>query len=85
MFMVTKTITVTEEAYKKLASNKMNGESFSELINRSFSKKGDISGFIGAWNDIGEKEASNLHKHIEETRKRAGKQRRKEIMKHLLS
>ena len=83
MFMVVKTITVTKDAYEKLASNKKEGESFSELINRNFTKKVDISKFIGAWNFLSEEEANNLHKHIEIVRKRAGKQRRKELMKHL--
>jgi len=86
--MVVKTITITKDAYEKLASSKKEGESFSEFINRSFTKKGnveDIMKFAGAWSDMSEEEANRLHKHIEDVRKRAGKQRRKELMKHLLS
>ena len=83
MFMAVKTITVTEEAYKKLASNKMPGESFSELINRSFTKKGDISRFIGAWSDIPDEVIENMKKDIEKRRRTTGKSRMREVLKHL--
>ena len=83
--MATKTITVTEEAYISLANEKKKDESFSELINRKFTKKRSIMEFAGTWSDMGEEEANRLHKHIEDIRKRAGKLRRKELMKHLLS
>ncbi len=84
MFMV-KTITITEEAYLALASNKHIGESFSALIKRSFVKKGDISKFIGGWSDMGESDANKLHDFIEKRRKYSGKQRMKEIRRGLLS
>ena len=83
MFMVTKTITVTEEAYRKLASNKKPGESFSQLISRSFTKKGDISRFIGAWSDVPDKVIENMKNDIEKRRKIAGKSRMGEVLKHL--
>ena len=86
--MVTKTITVTKEAYEKLASNKKEGESFSELINRNFAKKGNVKElmkFAGAWSDMSDEEVDGIKKHIKDMRKRAGKQRRKELMGHLLS
>ncbi len=76
MFMVTKTITVTEDAYKKLASNKKQGESFSELINRSFVKKGnaeELMKFAGAWKHIPDKEIEDMKKSIEGLRKRSSK------------
>lgn len=38
MFMVTKTITITEDAYGLLARSKLDDESFSEEIRRIFSK-----------------------------------------------
>ena len=41
--------------------------------------------FAGAWSDMSEEEANKLHKHIQDMRKRAGKQRRKELMGHLSS
>ena len=68
MFMAVKTITVTKEAYEKLASNKKEGESFSELINRSFTKKGNIENirkFIGAWSHIPDKVIEDMKKDIE--------------------
>lgn len=86
--MVVKTITVTEEAYKALAGDKNANESFSEVILRTHKKKGnveDIMKFAGAWSDMSDEEANKLKKHIEDMRKRAGKQRRKELMKHFLS
>ncbi|MFQ6128061.1 MAG: antitoxin VapB family protein [Thermoplasmata archaeon] len=46
--MVTKTITVTEEAYKALAKEKKEGESFSELALR-LTKKGKIKDCFGTW------------------------------------
>ena len=83
MFMAVKTITITEKAYEKLASNKEGGESFSELIDRRFTKKGDLSQFIGAWSDMSEETAEKIKRHIETMRNRAGKRRRKELLKHL--
>ena len=83
MFMTTKTITVTKEAYEALASDKNPEESFSQVLLRTHKKKGDISKFIGAWSDMSDETANKLHKHIKEVRGRAGKQRRNELMKHL--
>ncbi len=81
--MVTKTITITNDAYDALAREKKKGESFSQLIIRTHKKKGDISRFIGAWSDMSDETADRIKKHIEEMRSRAGKQRRKELMNHL--
>jgi predicted CopG family antitoxin len=53
--MGTKTVTITEEAYKKLKMEKMEGESFSEVIDRLTDKdKGrkDLMEFAGAWKDF---------------------------------
>ena len=83
MFMAVKTITITEEAYEKLASNKRKDESFSEFINRNFAKRGDITQFIGAWSDMSDETADKIKKHIETMRHGAGKRRRQELLKHL--
>jgi len=51
--MVTKTITITEDAYKKLKVEKLEGESFSEVITRlTDSSKKDLIEFAGAWKDF---------------------------------
>ena len=51
--MGTKTVTITKEAYKKLKMEKMEGESFSELINRLTDKsRKDLMEFAGAWKDF---------------------------------
>jgi len=48
-----KTVTITKEAYKKLKMEKMEGESFSELINRLTDKsRKDLMEFAGAWEDF---------------------------------
>lgn len=50
--MSTKTISIMEDVYDILNSNKMPEESFSEVIRRLVSKKNDISEFAGAWKDV---------------------------------
>jgi len=51
--MGTKTITITEDAYKKLKVEKMEGESFSEVINRITDKgRKDLMEFAGVWKDF---------------------------------
>ncbi len=51
--MVTKTITITEDAYKKLKVEKLEGESFSEVITRLTDRsKKDLIEFAGAWKDF---------------------------------
>ena len=72
-FMAVKTITVTEEAYKALASDKNKEESFSQLILRTHGKKGDISKFIGAWSHIPDKVIDAMKKDIERMRKSSGR------------
>ena len=50
--MGTKTITVTEEAYDKIAREKKEGESFSELFLRIGRDKGTLAECLGLWSDI---------------------------------
>src|SRR5207244_5000012 len=47
--MGVKTITVTEEAYKMLAKEKKEDESFSEVIKRLTKERGKISESLGTW------------------------------------
>ncbi len=84
--MVVKTITITEDAYKALAGDKKEDESFSEVILRTHSKKGNVESimkFAGAWSDMSNETAERIKKHIGAMRSRSGKIRRKELMKHL--
>lgn len=51
--MGTKTITITEKAYKKLKGEKLEGESFSEVINRLTDRSvKDLMEFAGVWEDF---------------------------------
>ncbi len=62
--MGTKTVTITEDAYKKLKMEKMEGESFSEVIDRLTDKdKGrkDLMEFAGAWKDFDVEEIININ------------------------
>jgi len=67
--MATKTITVTEEAYSRLARLKNENESFSETINR-ITKKRDIMEFFGI---LSKESADKLEKAIKEGRKEHAK------------
>jgi len=51
--MGTKTITITEDAYKRLKVEKLEGESFSELVTRLTDRsRKDLIEFAGAWKDF---------------------------------
>jgi predicted CopG family antitoxin len=63
--MPTKTLTITLDAYKRLKREKLEGESFSDVIIRLTEKnKKDLLEFAGAW-----KEADEIEKIILEGRK----------------
>lgn len=65
--MVTKTLTITEEAYNLLASGKLDGESFSEEIKRTFStkKKKSLADLFGI---LSNKEAERMRTDLKEIR-----------------
>ncbi len=65
MFMATKTLTITEDAYERLLKAKERDESFSEVIVRNFPKR-SLSELIGI---LTHKEAEELRTHIRERRK----------------
>ena len=69
MFMSTKTITITEEAYQALAARKGTHESFSEVIKRTFKKTSlmDLAGILS------NSEADELRRHVAERRKHSRK------------
>lgn len=64
--MATKSITVTSEAYERLASFKEKNESFSDVINK-LTKKNSIFDLVGVLSD---KEAEEMKKNISERRKK---------------
>lgn len=69
VFMATKTISITEDAYNRLANLKNANESFSLVINRITNKEGrkKLSEFAGI---LSEKSARELEKNIKRFRKR---------------
>jgi len=78
MFMVTKTLTIMEDAYKLLLKNKLENESFSEEIRRLLSKKRTkkLSDFFGI---ISEEEGDAMLKDLEMADKREIKFLKKEL------
>src|SRR5438552_18772850 len=71
--MGVKTITVTEEAYKMLAKEKKEDESFSEVIKRLTKDRGRLSDSLGAWkmtDEEAEEIFSSLRRHWKESTSR---------------
>jgi predicted CopG family antitoxin len=65
--MATKTLTITQDAYERLASFKQNNESFSEVIVKQFPKHSllELAGLLS------HEEANTMRKAIAESRKRS--------------
>lgn len=83
--MATKTITIMDDAYTLLLRNKMNSESFSDVIRRFFSRKKSILEFAGAWDDMSEKEAEELKENIKKVRINLNKSIAKKVKENDMS
>lgn len=77
--MGTKSLTITNEAYEKLALLKEHNESFSDVINR-ITGKSSILKLVGL---LSNEEAKEMKKHIENTRKRAEEEMEEKIKRLL--
>ena len=67
--MVTKNITITERAYRLLSQQKRPGESFSQVIEQHFQKRGKLRDYVGIWGDVSSTEWKELVEQIEHARK----------------
>jgi predicted CopG family antitoxin len=63
--MSSKSITISEEAYRRLKSKKKKNESFTDVINR-ITRERPLSEIAGI---LSEKEADKLKKHVKDRRK----------------
>ena len=71
--MATKNISITEEAYKRLANHRKKNESFSEII-IEITRKVNLDKFFGVLSkETAEGIEENIKKAREEHRKRRGK------------
>jgi predicted CopG family antitoxin len=55
-----KTLTISDEAYRKLAKLKAKGESFTDTILKLTEGQGDILRHAGAWKEMSHQEANDL-------------------------
>ena len=80
--MATKTISITEDAYRRLANLKKENESFSMVINR-VTKKSDFENLKKLHGILKGKSGEELEKNILEGRKQHRKLRERRIKRQL--
>ncbi len=61
-----KTLTISDEAYRKLQRLKSKGESFTQVILRLSEGRTDIVRHAGGWKDMTDEEADDLVRTIKE-------------------
>ena len=64
--MGTKTISIMDDVYELLVRYKKPDESFSEELRRLVPKKGNIMECAGLWKHMGDKEAEDIKKTIDD-------------------
>ena len=70
MYMTSKTISVSEDAYDLLKMMKLKGESFTETIRR-LAKRRRLTDCAGLWADVPEDEMNSMQGSIDELRRNA--------------
>ncbi len=70
MYMTSKTISVSEDAYDLLKKMKLKGESFTETIRRLV-KRRRLTDCAGLWSDVPQEEMKAIRENIDELRKSA--------------
>ncbi len=70
MYMTSKTISVSEDAYDLLKKMKLKGESFTETIRR-LAKRRRIADCAGLWSDVPDEEMDAIKRSIYELRRTA--------------
>jgi predicted CopG family antitoxin len=61
-----KTVTISDEAYRKLRKLKAKGESFTQVVLRLSESRSDILRHAGGWKDMTDAEADDLTKALKE-------------------
>jgi predicted CopG family antitoxin len=70
MYMTSKTISVSEDAYELLKKMKLKGESFTETIKR-LAKRRRLTDCAGLWSDVSEAEMEAIWESIDDLKRSA--------------
>jgi predicted CopG family antitoxin len=77
--MVTKTLTITKDAYERLKALKRPDESFSKVIKRITEDKQDIMRFAGALSFLSDEEVEEIKTSIRRMREYSSKRFREQF------